>query len=65
MNLQFFAIKGMSKKEYGHVLHEVITNASKEQKSQEYFMKHVGNYSYLVYNKFDGDYELIKRTKIK
>lgn len=52
-------------KEYAHVMHEVATHISHEQRNKKVFSKNIGNYAYRFINNFDGTYRIIGKTKIR
>jgi len=55
----------MSSQTYGHVMHEIMTNISSEQRFTETsFVKNVGQYSYAVSNDLEGGFGLMGRVKI-
>lgn len=55
----------MSPQTYGHVMHEIMTNVSREQRFTETsFVKNVGQYSYAVSNDLEGGFSLMGRVKI-
>lgn len=53
----------LPKDEYGKVMHEVVTNASKEQLSKKVFSKCIGDYIYTFEN-LNGDFRVIDKEKI-
>ena len=70
LNIQLFAKKSseyktvkLPKAEYGKVMHEVVTNASKEQLSKKVFSKCIGDYIYTFEN-LNGDFRVIDKEKI-
>lgn len=71
MNLQFFAKKAstrktvrLSTKEYAHVMSELRTNITKEEKKHTVINKAIGNFMYSFENHFDDTYRVIKKKKI-
>lgn len=71
IGLQFFALKATSRKtirlpakEYAHVMSEIATNITKEQRQHGTITKHIGNYIYTFENNFDGTYRVIGKRKI-
>ena len=71
LNLQLFAKKPsdyetvfLPKDEYGKVMHEVVTNASKEQLSKKIFSKCIGDYVYTFENLGD-DFRIIDKEKLE
>lgn len=67
---QFFAKKAssrktprLSKRESAHVLSELATHITKEQKTYPTVIKNIGNYTYVFENNFDGTYRVIGRKK--
>ncbi len=71
IDLQLFAKKPsdyetvfLPKDEYGKVMHEVATNASKEQLSKKLFSKCIGDYVYTFENLGD-DFRVIDKEKLK
>jgi hypothetical protein len=72
MNLQYFAKKTkslktvkVSKQEYAHVMSELVSNITDEQKTHTIIQKAIGNYMYSFENNFDDTYRLVKKKKIK
>ena len=70
LNVQLFAKKSseyktvkLPKDEYGKVMHEVVTNASKEQLSKKVFSKCIGDYIYTFEN-LNDDFRVIDKEKI-
>ena len=71
LNLQLFAKEPsdyetvfLPKDEYGKVMHEVVTNASKEQLSKKIFSKCIGDYVYTFENLGD-DFRIIDKEKLE
>ena len=71
LDLQMFAKRSkdvktprISPKEYAHVMSELRTNITKEQKQKPTFPKDIGNYTYMFENHFDDTYRIIGRKKI-
>ena len=55
----------LSKKEYGHVIHEVMTSLTATQRKRKSFSKSIGDYVYTFVNR-EGDIPIIvNRKKIK
>lgn len=55
----------LPKKEYGHVLHELMTNTSDTQKNSDVYSKIIGSYEYKIRNR-PGDIPLIlSKNKLK
>lgn len=72
IGLQFFAKKSedfrtviLPSKEYGHVMSEISTHVTKEQRRKKVFSKAIGQYIYTVENNGFGEYRVIKKVKIK
>ena len=70
--MQFFAKKSedfatiiLPKQEYAHVMSEIATNISNEQRNRKVFKKAVGNYMYTVENNGFGNYRIIGKVKIE
>lgn len=55
----------LDKNEYKHLMSEIATNLSAEQKASSVFIKYCGNYQYIVENHGFGNYRVISRRKIK
>ena len=55
----------LNKREYKHLMSEIASNLSEEQKSSEVFIKYCGDYQYIVENHGFGYYRVISRRKIK
>lgn len=55
----------LSSKEYAHVMSEIATNLTNEQREKPTFIKYIGNYVYMVENNFDNTYRIIGKKKIK
>ena len=69
--MQFFAKKSkdfatiqLSKKEYAHVMSEIATHISEEQKERAVFKKAIGNYMYTIENNGFGNYRIVGRRKL-
>lgn len=72
INIQLFARKAsdfktirLSKAEYAHVMSEIATNLTEEQKSKHIFTKYIGDYIYQVENIGFGNYRIIDKIKIE
>ncbi len=66
--IQFFANKAskfkkirLDKREYAHVLSELATNITEEQKKHDVVKKYIGNYLYSFRNNHDGTYDVIHK----
>lgn len=66
ISMQHFAKKStdcptiiLPKDEYAHVMSEIATHISEEQKNMKVFLKAIGNYNYTVENNGFGDYRII------
>lgn len=71
LKLQLFAKKAedyktviLPKKEYAHVMSEIATNLTEDQRNKKVFSKHIGDYIYTVENKGFGNYRVIDKIKI-
>lgn len=71
MNLQFFAKRAKSRPtlnldvvEYAHVMSELRTNITKEQKTHTVINKAIGNHIYTFENHFDDTYRIIGKKMI-
>lgn len=71
-NIQLFAKRSedfetvqLPKKEYVHVMSEISTNLTEEQKSKRVFSKNIGDYVYTVENNGFGNYRVIDKEKIR
>lgn len=72
IDMQYFAKKSsdfatvkLAKNEYAHVMSEIATHISEEQKLKDVFSKPIGNYMYLIENNGFGNYRIIGRKKLK
>lgn len=54
----------LPKDEYAHVMSEIATHATAEQKSRKIFTKNVGPYTYTVVNGFNGLYRVVRKRAI-
>lgn len=63
-NVEDFETIILPKKEYAHIMSEIATNITNEQKNEKVFSKSIGDYIYTVENKGFGDYRVIKKVKI-
>lgn len=71
IGFQFFAKKAsarktvrLPKKEYAHVMSELATNITKEQRKNRTIVKYIGQYAYTFENNFDNTYRVIGKEKI-
>lgn len=55
----------LPKAEYAHVMSEIATHITNEQREQKVFSKNIGNYIYTVENYFDNTYRVIDKSKIR
>lgn len=55
----------LSAKEYAHVMSEIATNITNEQKESPTFIKYIGDYVYMIENNYDNTYRVIGKRKIK
>lgn len=55
----------LSKSEYAHVMSEINSNMSEEDRKHAIVMKPIGNYVYTFINKGFDDYTIIKKEKIE
>ena len=53
----------ISKKEYGHVLHELMTNMTTEQRGQKFVSKYIGDYLYKFRKEAEGIYDVIGKER--
>lgn len=72
IDMQYFAKKSsdfptvqLPKNEYAHVMSEIATHISEEQKTKTVIKKAIGNYMYTIENNGFGNYRIIKRKKLK
>ena len=72
VDMQYFAKKSsdfptvqLPKNEYAHVMSEIATHISEEQKAMKTFSKPIGDHMYLVENNGFGDYRIIGKKKLK
>ena len=72
VDMQYFAKKSsdfptvqLPKDEYAHVMSEIATHISEEQKAMKTFSKPIGDHMYLVENNGFGNYRIIGRKKLK
>ena len=54
----------LGRQEYAHVMSEVATHASAEQRRMDFFTKNIGNYIYAFYNNHNGTYDVLKKESI-
>lgn len=71
MNLQFFAKSSkdyetvvLPKDEYAHVMSELNTHLSDEQRKQKVVTKAIGNYNYTIENNGFDNYRIIGKEDI-
>lgn len=71
MGLQFFAKKPsdfkairLPKKEYAHVMSEVATHVTDQERTKSTFVKYIGKYRYMIRNEFDGTFQVIGKSRI-
>lgn len=71
IDIQFFAKKASSrrtvrfnKQEYAHVMSELATNITKEQKTYPTITKAIGKYVYVFENNFDDTYRVIGKKRL-
>ena len=55
----------LSKEEYNHVSHEVMTHATLEQRNAEAFSKPIGPYTYYFENNNDGTFRIVGKRKTR
>ena len=55
----------LPKDEYAHVMSEIATNLTEEQRKQPVFRKAIGNYYYSVENNGFGNYRIIRKESIE
>ena len=55
----------LPKSEYAHVMSELATNITPEQRSKKVFRKAIGNYYYTVENNGSGDYRIIGKERLE
>lgn len=55
----------ISGKEYGHALHELMTNMTLEERGKQFVSKYIGDHLYEFEKKSEGVYEVIGKEKIK
>ena len=70
-DMQYFAKKSsdfttvkLAKNEYAHVMSEIATHISEEQKAMKTFRKAIGDYVYNIENNGFGNYRIIGRRKL-
>lgn len=54
----------LSYEEYTHVIHEIMTHATKEQREADAFSKPIGPYTYYFENNHDGTFRVVGKRKI-
>lgn len=71
IDIQFFARKASSRKtiqlnrrEYAHVMSELATNITKEQKTYPTITKAIGKYVYVFENNFDDTYRVVGKKRL-
>ena len=71
MDLQFFAKKASSRKtvnlsvqEYAHVMSELRSNITAEEKTHSIIHKEIGDFMYSFENHFDDTYRIIRKKQI-
>lgn len=71
LNLQLFAKRAKSKptimlgiKEYAHVMSELVSNITPEEKTHTIITKPIGDYVYSFENHFDDTYRVIGKKRI-
>lgn len=73
IGIQFFAYRNSSDyptvwlepQEYAHVMSEITTNLTEEQRNSPTFYKNVGNYTYYIENNGGLNFRIIKKFKIR
>ena len=55
----------LPKREYAHVMSELETNITLEQRSKKVFRKAIGDYYYTIENNGAGNYRIIEKKAIK
>ena len=72
VDMQYFAKKSsdfptvqLPKDEYAHVMSEIATHISEEQKAMKTFSKPIGDHMYLVENNGFGNYRIIGKKKLR
>lgn len=53
----------IGKKEYGHVLHELMTHMTAEQRAQNFVSKYIGDYLYKFRKEAEGIYDVIGKER--
>lgn len=71
IGLQFFAKKPsdfktvrVSKKEFAHVMSEIATHITPEEREKSTIVKYIGKYRYMVENLHDGTFRIIGKSRI-
>lgn len=54
----------LSKKGYAHVMSELATNITNEQRTQSTIVKNIGKHKYTFKNNFDNTFDIIGRQMI-
>lgn len=52
-------------KEYAHVMSEIATHITEEQRKQSAFTKNIGQYTYHIENNHDNTYRIVGKFKIR
>lgn len=52
-------------KEYAHVMSEIATHITNEQRNQSAFIKNIGQYTYHIENNQDNTYRIVGKFKIR
>ncbi len=73
ISMQFFAHRNsedmptirLPKQEYAHVMSEIASHLTDDDKTSPVFVKRIGNYQYTVENHGFGDYRIIAKRRIK
>lgn len=55
----------LNKKEYGHVMHELMTNITEGEKLKKYVWRPIGDFIYWFRKNDEGNYEIVDRVSIK
>lgn len=71
IGLQFFAKKPsdfktvrLPKKEYAHVMSEIATHLTSEERTKDTVVKYIGQYRYMAQNLHDGTFRIIGKSRI-
>ena len=73
IDMQFFGHRNskdyptvrLSKQEYAHVMSEIASHLTDDDKISPVFVKRIGNYQYTVENNGFGDYRVIRKRRIQ